>query len=267
MADESSRTGSRGRIDVSTPHLARVYDWALGGKDNFTVDREYGAKIVEAFPAYQLAVRNNRDFLARAVTHLAGTGIDQFLDLGSGLPTSPNIHEVARRTRPGSRVVYVDNDPIVAVHNDAILASTEGVVSVSADIRRPDAILGHPAVRSVIDFDKPLGLLLVAVLHNIPDEDDPDRIVAAYREVLAPGSHLVFSQASSEGNAEVIARTKEATDRGAIPITYRSREQITGFFAGLELLEPGVVFVENWRAKVEVQGTGLTGLGGVARKN
>ncbi len=261
MSDQSSP-----RVDVSTPHLARVYDWALGGKDNFAADRAYGEKIVESFPDYPKAVRNNRAFLKRAVTHLAESGIRQFVDLGAGLPTSPSVHEVAREVCPDARVVYVDHDPIVTVHNRALLGTTDGVISIEADIRHPEQVLGHAALRDVIDFGEPLGVLLVAVLHNVPDEDDPEAIVAAYREVMTPGSHLVLTQATTEGNPEVLSRTQETTDAGSIPITFRSRERIAGFFEGLTLLQPGLVAVEAWRAELGARPTGLTGLAGVARK-
>ena len=256
-----------GRVDVHTPHLARVYDWALGGKDNFAADRAYGEKVVEAFPDYPRAVRNNRAFLKRAVRHLADSGIRQFVDLGAGLPTSPSVHEVAREVRPDARVVYVDHDPIVTVHNRALLATTDGVISIEADIRRPDRVLADPALREVIDFSEPLGVLLVAVLHNVPDEDAPEAIVAGYREVMAPGSHLVLTQATTEGNPEVLSRTRETTEAGSIPITFRSREQIAAYFEGLTLLDPGLVAVESWRAETTVRRTGLTGLAGVARKD
>ncbi len=256
-----------GRVDVTTPHLARVYDWALGGKDNFAADRAYGEKIVETFPDYPRAVRNNRAFLKRAVRHLAEAGIRQFVDLGAGLPTSPSVHEIAREVHPDARVVYVDHDPIVTVHNQALLATTDGVISIEADVRRPALVLGHPALREAIDFTEPLGVVFVAVLHNVPDEDDPEAIVAAYREAMAPGSHLVFTQATSEGNPDVLTRTRRTTEAGSIPITFRSREQIARYFDGLTLLEPGLVAVESWRAEMTVRSTGLTGLAGVARKD
>lgn len=253
-------------IDITKPHASRVYDWALGGKDNYPADRAYGEQVVAVAPEYPRLARANRGFLERAVRLLAEAGIRQFIDLGTGIPTSPSVHEVALAADPAARVLYVDNDPIVTVHNDALLATQEGIRSIQADIRQPEEILGHPALRALIDFAEPVGVLLVAVLHVISDEADPAGIVRQFRDRMSPGSYLAISQLTSDSDPEAVAQAKSATDNTAIPLAFRSREQILRFFDGFELVEPGLVSVQQWRPASEVQPTRLTVLGGVGRK-
>jgi hypothetical protein len=252
-------------IDVTKPHVARVYDWVLGGKDNFAADREYAERMMTAAPEYPLVARANRAFLIRAVRFLAESGIRQFIDLGTGIPTSPNVHEVARSVDPAARVVYVDNDPIVAVHNDVLLAGDPGVATIQADIRRPDEILDHPDLRRLIDFDQPVGVLLVAVLHVIADEDGAG-VVARFTEPMAPGSYLVISQVTSDSDPETVARAQEMTENTDIPVFFRSNAEIMEFFDGLEMVEPGLVSVTDWRPETESPRTRLIVSGGVGRK-
>ncbi|MEV0401298.1 SAM-dependent methyltransferase [Actinoallomurus sp. NPDC050550] len=203
--------------------------------------------------------------LARIATGEAG--VRQFIDLGTGIPTSPNVHEVARRIHPDARVVYVDHDPIVMAHNRALRARPKGVVAIGGDIRRPQEILDHPDVRELIDFDRPVGVLCLAVLHFVSDEEDPYGVLAALRARMAPGSHLVMSTTSSEGFSEDEVEEITASYTGVTSgLTLRSRARIERFFDGLELLKPGVVDIFKWRADESlVEGGKL--LAGVARKN
>jgi hypothetical protein len=236
-------------IDTSRPHPARRYNYWLGGKDNFAADRASGDAVAERFPSIRIAAQENRKFLRRAVTYLAtDAGIGQFLDIGTGLPTADNTHEVAQRVAPQSKVVYVDNDPLVMVHARALLTSAGvGVTDyVEADLREPDKIL-HEAART-LDFSQPVALMLVAVLHFISDDEDPYGIVARLVDSLAPGSHLVISHATDEHlPEEVRAAFANAPDRPS----FRDREQVTRFFSGLEVLPPGVVSSVEWRAEDE----------------
>ncbi|EFL22039.1 LOW QUALITY PROTEIN: conserved hypothetical protein, partial [Streptomyces himastatinicus ATCC 53653] len=180
-------------IDTSKPHPARMYDYYLGGKDNYEIDREAAERIIRQSPDILDSARANRQFLLRAVRTVVASGVRQIIDIGTGIPTSPNTHEVAREIAPDTRVVYIDNDPIVAAHADAKLTSTPGTHFASADARRPADILAHPAVRDGIDFSRPVALLLVAVLHFISDTEDPAGIIATLTEPMVPGSHLVIS--------------------------------------------------------------------------
>ncbi|MFR9775415.1 SAM-dependent methyltransferase [Micromonospora sp. MS34] len=239
------------RIDPSVPHPARRYDYWLGGKDNFAVDRRSGDAVAEAYPAIRTTVIENRRFLHRATRHLAGTaGIRQFLDIGTGIPTSPNLHEVAQGIAPEARIAYVDNDPIVLAHARALLSSTpEGATAyVDADLREPEKILAHPEVRATIDFDRPVGLMLVAVLHFLTDADDPYAITRRLVEALPSGSFLVISHATTDLVPRDIAATAApVTTSSMIDMAFRSRDQFAAFFAGLELVEPGISPVTEWR--------------------
>ncbi|MFB4306821.1 SAM-dependent methyltransferase [Actinomadura sp. GTD37] len=240
-------------IDPEIPSVARMYDYYLGGKDNFAADRRAADQVVAAMPNVLEFTRANRRLLSRAVTMMAGRGVRQFLDIGSGLPTQENVHEVAQRAAPGSRVIYVDNDPIVLTHARALLADNPLTTVVQADLREPEAVLGHPEVKSRIDFDQPVGLLLLAILHFIPDEDRPARIVAGLRARLAPGSYL----AVSHGYRGAISRDVEDQVRsaygrtGAGDLIPRGVDEVMAFFEGTELVGPGLVQVADWRADAE----------------
>jgi hypothetical protein len=252
-------------IDVTKPHIARVYDWALGGKDNYAADREYGAKLLEFAPEYPMLARANRAFLVRVVRFLAASGIRQFIDLGTGIPTSPNVHEVAWSVDPSARVVYVDNDPTVAVHNDALLAAQESVVTIKADVRRPDVVLDHPDLRRLIDLDQPVGVLCLAVLHLVPDEEAA-RIVATFREHVARESYLVISHGTSDSDPKTVAQIREMSKKGPIRGYPRSTAEIRQFFDGLEMVEPGLVSVTDWRPEMKSPRTKLIWVGGVGCK-
>jgi S-adenosyl methyltransferase len=235
-------------IDIEMPSVARIYDYNLGGSHNFAIDRAVAKKINEAMPDLPAANRANRSFLRRVVRFLAGAGIRQYLDLGSGIPTVGNVHEIARAEAPESRVVYVDVDAVAAAHSRAILAGEDGIGVVQADLRDPAAILSHPEVLRHIDFTQPVGLLVVAVLHFVLDEDDPCAILASYRDALAPGSYLAMSHATGEGTAgdqaQAVARV---SSRAAIQTRLRDRSQVSQMFSGFRLMEPGLVYTPQWR--------------------
>ena len=238
-------------IDTSRPHPARMYDYYLGGKDNYEVDREAAQQVLRLFPDAVPTALANRAFLRRAVRFLAESGIRQFIDIGTGIPTSPNTHEVARESAPDVRVAYVDNDPAVAAHSAAHLLGATGTGFFLADARDPWSILKHPAIGELIDFDRPVGLVLAAVLHFVGDEEDPAGLVAAYRDALPAGSHLVLShvtadfhppETGSEQAREVYRRARAATD-----LTPRPYERVLSLFDGFDLVEPGLVQAPLWR--------------------
>jgi hypothetical protein len=240
------------RLDTSVPHPARRYNYWLGGKDNFAVDRESGDAVAALFPSIRTAVVENRYFLRRAVTLLAGElGIRQFLDIGTGLPTADNTHEVAQRVAPKSSVVYVDNDPLVMVHARALLTAAPGAGPTSyieADVRSPEHILQEAA--KLLDFSRPVGLMLIAVMHFIADEEDPYGIVRRLVAALPPGSYLALSHSTSD---YLTPEAVGAFRAGPIPVYLRAREDVARFFDGLEVLDPGVESTSNWRAEDEPQ--------------
>ncbi len=235
-------------FDVTTAHPARVWNYWVGGKDNFAVDREAGRLVMEAMPHMPLVARYARRFLADAVRRLADDyGIRQFLDIGTGLPTAENTHEVAQRTAPQSRVVYVDNDAIVLAHARALLtSSSEGRTDyIAADLRDPDVILA--AAARTLDFSQPVAVLLIGVLHFIPDRDDPLGIVARLMDAVPSGSFLVLGHAASDQQTAAAAEgTRRYNDKSVAPITMRSKDQVARLFDGLEMLEPGLVSMGDW---------------------
>ena len=252
--DSSSADSSpiSSRLDVTVAHPARRYDYWLGGKDNFAADRESGDAVAAAFPRIRTAVRENRAFLRRAVTFLAAeAGVRQFLDIGTGLPTADNTHEVAQRVAPESRIVYVDNDPLVLAHARALLAgSAAGATAyIDADLRDPDKILGDAGLRRTLDLSQPVALMLVAVLHFVPDEDDPYGIVARLVSALPPGSYLVISHATADfWTPETVGDITAGRYGSFWP---RTQNQFARFFDRLELVAPGIVSIAEWRADNE----------------
>ena len=239
------------RIDPTVPHAARRYDYWLGGKDNFAADRESGDAVAAAYPAIRTTVIENRRFLQRATRHLAAeAGVRQFLDIGTGIPTSPNLHEIAQATAPESRVVYVDNDPIVLAHARALLTSApEGATAyVDADLRDPERILEHPDVLATLDLTRPVGLMLVAVLHFLRDSDDPYGVARRLIEAIPSGSYVVISHATTDLVPRHIAATAApTTTTSMIDMAFRTRDQFAAFFDGLDLIAPGVTPVTEWR--------------------
>ena len=269
-SSETDSAGEAPAFDTSVAHSARVYDYWLGGKDNFAADRAAGEQVIEVRPAIRTDVQANRAFLGRAVRCLAGeAGIRQFLDIGTGLPSASNTHEVAQSVAPDARIVYVDNDPIVLAHARALLTSTpEGCTSyLEADLREPAKILA--AAAETLDFGLPVAIMLVAVLHHIPDSDDPYGIVARLRDAVPSGSYLVISHAASDISptemAEMIRRMNEHLAEGNH--VARPRDVVAQFFADVDLVEPGVVKVTQWRPASAVAAQTPTSLwGGVGRK-
>ena len=256
-------------IRTEVAHPARVYDYWLGGKDNFAADRAAGDAVMEAYPGIVMSVRANRAFLARAVRFLtAEAGIRQFLDIGTGIPASSNTHEVAQSVAPESRVVYVDYDPVVLTHARALLTSSpEGVTNyIEADLRDPSKILG--AAARTLDFSQPVAVMLIAIMHLIVDADDPYRIVAELMAAVPPGSYLALSQVASDIEAERMAEAARRYNRLAHETQrHRTHAEVTRFFDGLDLVEPGVVAVHEWRPGPEtVPGTRSGMWGGVAGK-
>ncbi|MFI2713621.1 SAM-dependent methyltransferase [Micromonospora sp. NPDC018662] len=263
------------RIDTSVAHPARRYNYWLGGKDNFQADRESGDAMAAAFPTIRLSALENRRFLRRAVRYLAAeAGIRQFLDIGTGIPTADNTHEVAQAADPRARVVYVDNDPIVLAHARALLTSSpEGATAyLDADLRDPEKILGHPELRRTLDLSEPVALMLVAVLHFVPDTDDPYATVTRLLDALPAGSYLAASHATHDHLPAQLATEAKAAARGGPHglIHLRGRDEFVRFFDGLELVEPGVCSVAEWRADAEPEPrpsvVDVSMYGGVARK-
>lgn len=235
-------------IDLTRPSVARMYDYYLGGSHNFEVDRAAARKALEIWPELPMIMRANRAFMRRAVRHAVSLGITQFLDIGSGIPTFGNVHEVARAASPEARVVYVDNDPVAVAHSRAIVADDPAIGVVSADVRKPEDILDAPQVHDVLDLDRPVAVLMVALLHFIEDSDGPGEIVARFRDGLAPGSSLIVTHASDEGGRiEKADETKDPYKRMGNPLIMRGRAEIDAFFDGYDLVEPGLVFMTDWR--------------------
>lgn len=239
-------------IDASKPHSARRYNYWLGGKDNFEADRRSAEMIASAFPTIRMAAQENRKFLQRAVRYLAAEqGVTQFLDIGTGLPSAGNVHEVAQAIDPRCRVVYVDNDPIVLAHARALLASSaEGATAyLECDLREPEKIIGSAELRETLDLSQPVALMLVAILHFIPDDQDPYGTVRRLIDVLPSGSYLVMSHATGDyATPEERAANPDLNKRSGVPLRIRSREEFARFFDGLEMLEPGITSVVDWRS-------------------
>ncbi|SCL16317.1 S-adenosyl methyltransferase [Micromonospora nigra] len=235
-------------IDVERPSVARMYDYYLGGSHNFAVDRAAAQAMMAAVPEAPLMAQANRAFLRRAVQFLVAAGVRQFLDIGSGIPTVGNVHEIAQRHAPDARVVYVDVDPVAVAHSREILAGDERTRIVQEDLRRPEHILAHPDVRGLLDFSQPVALLVVAVLHFVSDDDRPAELLRTLRGALAPGSFLVLSQASDDGRpADERADAEDVYRRTDNPLHIRGRAELTALFDGFDLVEPGVVWVPQWR--------------------
>jgi SAM-dependent methyltransferase len=258
-------------VDTSKASIARVYDYILGGKHNVPADRETARALIAVQPDVPEIARANREFLARAVRFVAAAGVRQFLDIGSGIPTQGNVHEIAQRAAPGSRVAYVDIDPVAVAHSRSILAGQPDAGIVQADLRQPQAILASAEVRRLIDFGQPVGLLLGSVLHFLSDAEEPRRLVGTFRDALAPGSYLVISHAISEGLS--------GEDQSAIAEAYQSRVETGGglrsqaevghFFDGFQLVEPGLVLITEWRPDAPAAAGGPVNfwfLAGVGRK-
>ncbi|MFL1427506.1 MULTISPECIES: SAM-dependent methyltransferase [unclassified Nocardiopsis] len=238
-------------VDPHKASPARLYDYYLDGKDNYPVDREVGDRLLEKIPEIRSMALANRAFLRRVVRYMAGEGIDQFLDLGSGLPTADNTHEVAQTVNPDVRVVYVDHDPMAVAHGNAVLATDpERTAMVAADLRNPASILSHPDTRRLIDFDRPVGLLLIAVLHFLPDDTRPYGIVRTLRDVLPTGSITAISHVENQTAPDRAALMEEVYASTSAPGRTRSHAEISRFLDGMEMVHPGVTYVCDWRPEL-----------------
>jgi hypothetical protein len=264
-------------IDTTRPNPARMYDYLLGGYDNYEADRIAAEQVIAAMPETRRAARELRTFMHRVVRFMADEGIRQFLDIGSGLPTTPNVHEIAGAIAPGVRVAYIDNDPIVRVHAQSRLANTGDNIFVLADLREPQTIMEDAALRDLFDLDQPIGLLLGAVLYYLSDEDEPGRIIATLRDMLPAGSYIAASHVTNdlappEELAE-LAAIGPVMDRSTAPMTVRTEPEFRAFFDGFELVEPGLVQISRWRPELATeadgapQGKGVYAFGAVGRKN
>ncbi|GAA4736390.1 SAM-dependent methyltransferase [Phytohabitans rumicis] len=233
--------------DAERPSAARVYDYLLGGHHNFAADRELARQLQQAAPELRRIIWATRAFSHRAVRFLTGVGVRQFIDLGAGLPTAGSVHEVARRHAPGTRVVYVENDPVAVAHGEQVLAGDPAAAVIAADLRDYGTVLSHPRARALIDPREPVGVLLVGVLHELP-ADEPARAIAGYRREMAAGSFLALSQATWAGTPED-AEIKEAFDKGFAPsieMAFRTRAEVSALFEGFDLVDPGVVHIAQW---------------------
>jgi hypothetical protein len=235
-------------IDPERPSAARMWDFLLGGAHNFAADRAVAEQAVIYMPQLPELARQVRAFIHQAVTFMSEAGVDQFIDIGSGIPTRGNVHEKAQQLNPAAKVVYVDHDPVAIAHAQAILADDDQVAAVLGDLRNPGAILAQPALRELLDWDRPIGLLLISVLHFVFDEYDPRGIVATLRDALPAGSYLAIQHATTDEQPEnTLQMLRYFNSQSPEPMQWRSRDEITEFFDGFTILEPGVVFLTQWR--------------------
>ncbi|MFD8807731.1 SAM-dependent methyltransferase [Streptomyces sp. NPDC059597] len=259
-------------IDISVPSVSRMYDYYLGGSHNFEVDREAARSAMEFIPGLPKIMQANRAFLRRAVRFATDQGLTQFLDIGSGIPTYGNVHEIAQSAVPGARVVYVDHDPVAVAHSEAVLAGNPGAEVVAADLRKPQEILASPQVERLLDLERPVALLLVAVLHFVEDTDEVHTALAELHDALAPGSLLVLTHAAYEGIPVAPERAEGAVDVYKdirSPLIMRSRDEIARFFEGYDMVEPGLVTMPEWRpesAPEDEDAYAFSGFAGVGRK-
>ena len=254
-------------LDTSVPNVARVYDFLLGGKDNYAVDRAAAVELVRLIPDAPRACHQNRQFLSRAVRFLAGeAGIRQFIDIGTGLPTQGSVHEVAQDITPDARVIYVDYDPVVVSHAQALLVRTPTTVAINGDLKEPGQILSHPAVQALINFAEPVAILLVAVLHFLRDDDKPYDVVDTLKAAMPSGSYLVLSHVTSDNiSAEAAQYVRDLYEQTTAPGAARTRPEIERFFDGMEIVEPGLVNVCNWQMWMSLPSPAIF-YAGVARK-
>ncbi|MFD8593618.1 SAM-dependent methyltransferase [Kitasatospora sp. NPDC059646] len=255
--------------DLDKPNAARVYDYYLGGSHNFEVDRQMARRAIELWPDLPMIMRANRAFLRRATQYVAADGISRFLDIGSGIPTFGAVHEVAREYQPDARVVYVDMDPVAVAHSRLILADDDLCQIVDADLRNTDDLLSRPEVEELLAPGEPVAVILNAVMHFVTDDDGPEKILAKLREALPSGSALILSHASLEGRPDQAGAHQDLYRSTPTPLTMRTREQITAMFDGFDLVEPGVVYLPEWRpdedAAVGPHPERMTGMAGVGR--
>jgi hypothetical protein len=258
------------QIDTSVAHSARVYDYILGGKDNYPLDRAAAERMLEGWPSLRISMQENRRFMHRAVRYIAEQGVDQFLDIGTGIPTSPNLHEIVQEVTPGARVVYVDKDPIVLAHAGARLTSTpQGRTAyIHADMNDPQAVLRAPELAATLDFGRPVGLSMIAVLQFVLDDEQAYGLVRQYLDLLPSGSYLAISTVTTDSSPKPAGTVVAEYARRGIPARNRTKAEVEPFFDGLQLVDPGVVLVHNWRPAPgsDVLDTDVAMYGGVALK-
>ncbi|MFD1148222.1 SAM-dependent methyltransferase [Saccharothrix hoggarensis] len=265
-------TWAPGDIDLGRPSIARVYDYWLGGAHNFAIDRAVGDKVLADVPVLKSIILNHRAFLRRAVRYMLARGVRQFLDLGSGIPTVGNVHEIAQATDPGARVVYVDIDPVAVAHSRAILTGNELVGVLQTDVRDAQRVLKSPEVEGLLDFDRPIGVLMVALLHFVPDAENPGGIVADYRDALPSGSYLAISHAGYEEGEWDPAwdDAKKVYNKGVSEMCFRPKREVQALFDGFELVEPGVARLPLWHPEspddVDEGAAHFLSFGGVGRR-
>ncbi|MET8160962.1 SAM-dependent methyltransferase [Sphaerisporangium sp. NPDC005289] len=255
-------------IDTTRPSVARMYDYYLGGKDNYAVDRAAVDRVEQAMPEIRLLAQENRAFLRRAVRHMARQGIRQFIDIGSGLPTAGNTHEIAQSVIPDARVVYVDRDPIVLAHGRALLATDGNTRVAGADMRNPEGVLGHPDTRELIDFDAPVGVLLIAMTHFLTMEER-EGIMGTLYDALAPGSHIAATHVTRDGHSrEAVEKIESVYAATPTPIYFREHAEVARFFDRFDLVEPGLVTIDAWHPDPDDPAPAATKwlYGAVARK-
>jgi SAM-dependent methyltransferase len=261
-------------FDPTTPNVARMYDYYLGGKDNFATDREAAEKALELAPELRVGAREVRKFLTRAMRFLADSGIRQFIDVGCGLPTQGNVHEIAQAAAPEARVAYIDNDPVVIAHARALLENNPLTTVIEADMREPDSILGNPQLNQLVDLSKPVAVLLISVLHVVPDDELAMQIVKRLRDAVAQDSYLAISHAVSDLRPEAMEKlAKLYQDRlniqGPRRQNLRTKAEVERYFDGLDVVPPGVVYLPDWRPDPEdpaPAGTPVWGVGGIGRR-
>jgi S-adenosyl methyltransferase len=234
-------------IDLDRPNAARIYDYFLGGACNFEHDREFAEQFLKIMPEAETAARRNRAFLGRAVRFCVKQGIRQFLDIGSGIPTVGNVHEIAQRLAPECRVLYVDNEPVAVAHSELMLEGNKNATILQADLCDPDTVLNSTSARRLLDFDAPMALLMVAVLHFVPESADPRSAIVRYLNVMAPDSYFVLSHGTNEGQEQEPVQADDTYRRTTTPGIARSRAEIIDLLAGTELVEPGLVWTPQWR--------------------
>ena len=261
-------------VDIDQPSISRIWDWFLDGSHNFAVDREVAKQMLRLMPEGPRMAQASRAFLRRAVRMCTAAGVTQFLDIGSGIPTVGNVHEIAQAADPLARVVYVDVDPVAVSHTRQILAGNPKATVLRADLRNPEDILDSPELRDTLDLDRPVALMLIAVLHFVRDEDDPVSILNRFREVLAPGSLLAIAHGSPDTEGmpdEHLHAAREMYEQSVAQVRLRTQDEVTALFDGWELVDPGVVWIPRWRPESLEAGPALTvphaGYAGVGRKN
>ena len=251
---EDDTEAASAALNPAIPNVARMYDFMLGGKENYASDRAAVASLIQLSATdVPAAARLNRAFLGRAVQYVASHGVTQFLDIGAGLPTQQSVHQVAQEIAPGIRTVYVDNDPVVLAHSRALLGDTSTTAAVLGDVRDPAGVIGDPAVRALIDFARPVCILLVAVLHFVPDAADPKGLLAAFRDAMVPGSYLILSHGTVDGAPPEVAAKADASrvyDQATAQVTLRGAAQVADLLDGFTLVEPGLVHTSQWRPMI-----------------